>query len=416
MRLKLTGLWRHADFVRLWSGQTISVFGSMIGGTAMSFTAILFLHATPFQMGILNSMQIVPAFLAGLFAGAWVDRLRRRPLLIGADLGRALVLSSIPLAAFSGNLHIEQVYIVALMVSILTIIFDVAYRSYLPGLVGKDDLVEGNSKLSASAAVAEFGGFSIAGWLVQALTAPFAILIDAASFVVSAVTLGLIRLHEPAVTPEKHPDMRREVVDGLKAAWQQPLLRASALAVLIHGLSGGIFGALVVLYMSRGLGFNPGTLGMIWAVGGVSSFAGAALTPRITRGLGSGWAMILGLGVFGVSQFFIPLASGATILSALFLIAQQLGDGFYIVYEINQVSLRQTITSDHMLGRVNATLQFINLGTTLLGSLLGGLLGEMLGVRLVLVLGGCVTLLAALALAVSPLRKYKGSLEAQEDR
>lgn len=171
-----------------------------------------------------------------------------------------------------------------------------------------------------------------------------------------------------------------------------------------------------MLYMSRGLGFNPGTLGMIWAVGGVSSFAGAALTPRITRGLGSGWAMILGLGVFGVSQFFIPLASGATILSALFLIAQQLGDGFYIVYEINQVSLRQTITSDHMLGRVNATLQFINLGTTLLGSLLGGLLGEMLGVRLVLVLGGCVTLLAALALAVSPLRKYKGSLEAQEDR
>ena len=414
MRLKLTGLWRHADFMRLWSGQTISMFGSMIGGTAMSFTAILFLHATPFQMGILNSMQIVPAFLAGLFAGAWVDRLRRRPLLIGADLGRALVLISIPLTAMFGILHIEQVYLVALMVSILTISFNVAYRSYLPRLVGKDNLVEGNSKLSASAAVAEFGGFSIAGWLVQALTAPFAILIDAGSFLVSAVTLGLIRAREPAIVSEEHPDMRREIVDGLKTVWQQPLLRASALAVLIHGLADGIFGALVVLYMSRGLGFNPGILGMIWAVGGVSSFIGAALTSRVTRRLGAGPAMIIGMGIFGVSQFFIPLASGATILSALLLIAQQLGDGFYILYEINQISLSQTVTSERILGRVNATLQFLTLGTTLFGSLSGGLLGEMLGVRLVLVLGGCGTLLAALAMAVSPLRKFKGALEASK--
>lgn len=404
--MKLNGLWRHADFLRLWSGQTLSVFGSTIGRTALSFTAILFLHATPFQMGVLNAMQILPGFLGSLFAGAWVDRLHRRPLLIGADIGRALVLSFIPLAAFCGLLQISQVYFVALLVSILTIIFDVAYESYLPGLVGKKDLVEGNSKLSASAAVAEFGGSSIAGWLVQAFSAPLTILIDAASFAVSAITVGMIRAGEPALIPEQHPDLRREIVSGLKDVWQMPLLRASALSTLVLGLARGILAALVVLYMSRGLGFNPGFLGMIWAIGGVCSFIGATLAPRITRRLGSGPAMILGLGVFGLSLFFIPLAQGASLMSALLLMVQQLGDGFYVVYEINQVSFRQAVTSERVLGRVNSTFQFLNLGAILLGSLLAGLLGEALGVRTVLVLGCCCTLAAVLLLAASPLRRF----------
>jgi len=373
----------------------------------MSFTAILVLGATPIQLGVLNIMGLLPAFLIGLLAGAWVDRLRRRPLLIGADLGRALALATIPLAAVLGLLHIGQVYLVALVVSMLTIFFDVAYQSYLPGLVGKESLMEGNSKLSASAAVAEFGGFSIGGWLVQIFTAPFAILIDAVSFVISAISVWLIRAREPILTPQEHPNMRREIADGLKTVIHQPLLRASAVAVLLRGLAGGIYGALVVLYMSRGLGFNPGVLGMIWAVGGVSSFLGAAFAPRISRRLGSGPAMVLGMGVFGLSSLFVPLASGATLLSAAFLIAAQLGDGFYILYEINLVSLRQSIASEHILGRVNATTQFINLGATLVGSLLGGLLGEAVGVRPILVVGAGFTLLAAVALALSPIRSLK---------
>jgi len=373
----------------------------------MSFTAILVLGATPVQLGVLNIMQLLPAFLIGLLTGAWVDRLRRRPLLIGADLGRALALATLPLAAVLGLLHIAQVYMVALVVSILTIFFDVAYQSYLPGLVGKESVMEGNSKLSASAAVAEFGGFSIGGWLVQIFTAPFAILIDAGSFVISAISVWLIRAREPTVTPQEHLNMRREIADGLKTVIHQPLLRASAVAVLLRGLAGGIYGALVVLYMSRGLGFNPGILGMIWAVGGVSSFLGAAFAPRISRRLGSGPAMVIGMGVFGLSSFFIPLASGATLLSAAFLIAAQLGDGFYILYEINLVSLRQSIASEHILGRVNATMQFINLGAILVGSLLGGLLGEAVGVRPVLFIGASGTLLAAVALALSPIRKLK---------
>ena len=407
MRSKFSGLWQHPDFLRLWSGQTISVFGSMVGGTAMTFTAILVLQATPLQMGILNVMQLVPAVLAGLFAGAWVDRLRRRPLLIGADLGRALVLVTIPLAAWLGMLHIAQVYAVALVVSILTIIFNVAYESYLPGLVGKDDLLEGNSKLSASAAVAEFGGFSIAGWLVQVLTAPFAILIDAGSFVVSAITVKLIRAREPAVVASSHPNVIGEIREGLKIVQQHPLLRASAAAVLVHGLSGGTFGALVVLYMSRGLGFSPGVLGMIWALGGLSSFLGAALAPRFNLRLGFGPAMCAGLGIYGLSQSLIPLASGATWISAALLVGQQLGDGFYTLYAINQVSLRQAIAPEHVLGRVNASFQFFDLGATLVGSLLGGILGELLGLRLVLAFGAGGTLLSALVLGLSPVRRLK---------
>jgi predicted MFS family arabinose efflux permease len=201
--------------------------------------------------------------------------------------------------------------------------------------------------------------------------------------------------------------MRVEIIEGLKLVFNHPLLRASAAVISMLGLAGGIFGALVVLYMSEGLGFNPGILGMIWAVGGVSSFVGAALAPRFTARLGSGKAMAGGLALFGISQLFIPLASGATLLSAVFLLIQQLGDGFYMLYEINQVSLRQGIVSENIQGRVNATMQFLSLGATLAGSLLGGWLGGVLGLRYILAAGACGTLLAALVVWLTPLRNYR---------
>ncbi|MDR3574143.1 MAG: MFS transporter [Anaerolineaceae bacterium] len=412
MPKKLSGLWRHADFLRLWSGQTVSVFGSMVGRTAMSFTAILFLRATPFQMGLLNAAELAPGFLAGLFAGAWVDRLRRRPLLIGADLARALVLFSIPLAALLGVLHIEQLYVVALLISILSIIFNVAYQSYLPGLIDKKNIVEGNSKLTASAAVAETGGFSIGGWLVQIFTAPFAILIDAVSFLVSAVSISLIRSRESeAPAPAENTSLQKEIIAGLQLVFSQPLLKAGAVSVLLQSLSSGIFGALVVLYMSRGLGFNPGLLGVIWAVGGISSFLGAAFAPRITALFGSGLVMVLGLGIFGLSNLFVPFASGVTFISALFLVIQQLGDGFYVLYDINLVSMVQVLVDERMLGRVNATMQMIALGASLLGALLGGVMGQFIGVRISLFIASAGTLLAALILAGSPLRSLKTASE-----
>jgi predicted MFS family arabinose efflux permease len=399
MLIKLTGLWKNNDFVRLWSGQTISVFGSIIGGTAMSFTAILFLKAGPFEIALLNAMHMVPAFLIGLFAGAWVDRLRRRPVLIGVDLGRAIALATIPLAAFLGVLHIVQLYLVALLVSVLTIFFDLAYQAYLPGLVGKENIVEGNSKLSASASVSEFAGFSLAGWLVQLFTAPMAVLIDALSFVISAVSISSIRVREGEVERALQADMRREIAEGLREVMRQPFLRASAVVLLIEQVGHGIFGALVVLYMSRGLGFEPGLLAMTWAVGGITSLLGASLSPRLTRRFGPARVMVVGLLVSGCMALLVPLASGATVLSIVLLVLAQFGDGFYVVYEINLVSTRQEITSGRILGRVGATLRFLGLGAALLGTFLGGAMGEGLGVRTALFLGAGASLLAALVLS-----------------
>jgi MFS family permease len=403
----MKGLWKNPDFMKLWTGQSISVFGSMVGGTAMTFVAILVLKATPFQMGLLNTLELLPAFLIGLAAGAWVDRLHRRPFLIAADFGRALVLATIPAAALFGRLTILQVYGVTVIVSILTIFFDVAYQSFLPVLVSKNELVEGNSKLSASAAVAEVGGFGLGGWLVQLLTAPFAILIDAGSFIISAVLVGQILTREAEIVPEETPNLRSEIVAGLREVWQQPILRACALVILIHVLSNSLYGALVVLYMSRGLGFQPGILGMTWAVGGVSSFLGAMFAPRVAGRLGLGRAMTIGLLCYGIAGLFVPLAVGANWVSVVLLVLAQLGDGFYIVYEINLVSLRQTITPGRLLGRVNGTMQFIVMGAGLVGSLLGGWMGEVVGVRLVLLIGAAGTLLGAAYLALSPVRLIK---------
>ena len=406
MRVRFGGLWRHPDFMKLWTGQTISVFGSLIGGTALQFTAILVLQASAFQMGLLAAASLAPGFASGLVAGVWADRLRRRPLLIIADVARALSLATIPLAAALERLTIEQLYVVAFINSILTVVFDVAYQSYLPSLVGRDELLEGNSKLSASASVAEISGFGIAGWLVQLLSGPAAILLDACSFVVSAISLGAIRTREPVPAPV-HDDanMLRDIGEGLRAVWHHPMLRTLAGATILLRFCGhGIYGSVVVLYMSRGLGFSPGLLGMTWGVGGISSLIGAMLAMPLTRRLGTGRAMVLGLLVGSITGFFIPVAQGATGVAVALLIMAQLGDGADTVYQINQLSLRQAITPERLLGRVNASMHFVGQGATLLGALAGGLLGDMIGLRPTLFLGASGGLIVAVLLALSPLR------------
>ena len=407
---KLPGLWRHDDFMRLWVGQTISAFGSMVGGVAMSFTAILVLRATPFQLGTLAAARLVPGLLSSLFAGAWVDRISRRPILIAADIGRAAALVSIPITAYFGILYIGQLYVVAFLVSILTIFFDVAYQSYLPSLVEKQELIEGNSKLTATSAISEFCGFGIGGWLVQIFTAPIAILIDSVSFIASAISVNLISSSESEQKADEHRNMRAEIMDGLREVVNSPILRAMALANLSFSFFLGTNGPLVVLYMSKGLGFNPGLLGMIFALGGVSSFFGAVFATRVTGRIGAGKAMIFGMLGFGISMLFIPLAQGATVVSVILLIAQQLtGDGAYTVYEITQVSLRQEISPARLLGRVNASMKFIGLGAMLAGSILGGVLGERIGVRATLAASAIGALLSVLWLVLSPLRLLHGA-------
>jgi MFS family permease len=417
MRIRFDGLWRHGDFVRLWSGQTISVFGSLITGTAIPFTAILLLDASPRQVALLSAASHVPGLIFGVAAGVWVDRLRRRPVMIAADLGRAALVSTIPIAYAFDALTIAHLYAVALSAGVLTIFFDVAYQSYLPTLVSKDELVEGNSKLAATASVSEFAGFSVSGWLVQVFSGPAAMIVDAASFVVSAIFLRSIRTPEPPPPPaEDRVGALKEAAEGMRTVAQHPLLRSLAVATPLAAFGTGMFFATYMIFVTRGLGFEPGVLGVIFGLGGISSLFGAALAGTAARRFGAGPAMIAGLGMMGISMLFIPIAHGAGIVAAGLLIAQQIsGDGMFMVADINATSLRQSIAPERMLGRVNAFHRMLDLGFTLAGILVGGEIAARVGLRAALYIGAGSMIAAAVWLLVSPVRGLRVSPSGEEE-
>jgi|SRR5579859_4375017 len=407
--MRLTGLWRHPDFRKLWAGQTISAFGSLVSRFALPVTAILVLGATPLQITLLSAAELAPGLLVSFFVGAWVDRLRRRPILIAADLGRAVLLGAIPVAALLGILRIEQLYLVALLVSVLTVFFDVAYRSYLPTLVRREELLEGNSKLQASNSVAEVAGFGLAGVLVQALTAPVAILTDALSFLVSAFSVALIRKREPpsAATGEQ-ANAWREIGQGIRLLLSNPILRAIAGTSGTFNLFRNMFGVVIMLYFLRELHLQPVILGPLFAIGGVSAFLGAVLAERLTRRWGLGHTLIGALLVDGFLSLLIPLAGGPLLLVLVLLATPQLfGDGAATIYEINQISLVQAMTPDRWQGRINGTLRFIEWAAMLLGLLVGGVLGQTIGLRATLFVAAVGGLLSALWLLFSPARRLR---------
>jgi MFS family permease len=409
VRLRLTGLWRNPDFVHLWAAQTVSIFGSLVTRTALPFVAILVLDARPFQVALIGIAELLPAFVVGLVAGAWVDRLKRRPILIAADLGRAGLVLTIPLSALLDVLRIEHLYVVAALTSILTVFFDVAYQSYLPSLVRRDELVEGNSKLTASASVAEFGAFGIGGWLVQWLTAPYAILVDAVTFLWSAVFVSRIRRPEPPpATTEGRQPILREIVEGLRFVYRNPVLRALGSSTALFALSGRMFGAVFLFYVASDLGFKPGLLGVIFAIGGATSFIGAVTTGRITRRLGVGPALIAALPMIALGRLLVVAAADTSWLAVALLIAQQfVSDPFWTLYEISHVSVRQASTPDRWQGRMNASLQSLDFGGMLIGALLGGWLGDAIGARTTLLIASVATLLAAIPLLIPAVRGLK---------
>ncbi len=399
-------LFHHADFMKLWTGETISEFGSKVGGVAVSFLAVIALHATPGQMAALAVWRTVPALLFSLFAGVWVDRLRRRPLMIGADLANIVLLASIPAAAALGKLRIEQVYGVMFLTSFADILFSVGYRAYLPTLVGREAVTKANSILSATEAVAEIGAFGLAGWLVQWLTAPIAIALDSVSFVFSAVFLGLIS--KPEETPERRKDSRtaREIWDGAHSILDDSRLLAVAASATVGAIAQGIFATVYALYFINTLGFRPGPLGMIYATGGAASFVGAALTTRTTERLGIGRAMAVGLAAMGLGFALLTFAHGAGIVSIALLVGQQLiGDSFGTIYFVTQMSFIQQIAPSRMLGRVVASVRFLGLGAGLVGALLGALIGNLIGLRYAIGFGSALLLVAAAIITMSEIER-----------
>ena len=406
-------LFRHADFMKLWTGETVSLFGTRMGDVAISFAAVIALKATPFQMGLLAGARIVPTLVLSLFAGVWVDRIRRRPILIGADIGRFIVLGTIPIAALFAALTMAQLYAVILAYSALDLFFDVAYRSYLPSLVVREDLLDANSKLTASAGVAEAGGFALSGWLVEWLTAPFAILIDAISFLASALAIALIRMPEPAPAPRaRDASALREIAAGARLIFSDGRLRAFGINAIVGGFSNSLVSTLYMLFVVNALGFRPGVLGVIFAVGGASSMFGALAARRTADTLGTGMAMVAGLAIEGVALMLLPIARGAGLGSVALLVAQQLiGDSAATVYFINAVSLIQTITPKPMLGRVNASLRFVGLGSVLGGQLVAGLAGGMIGLRATIAIGAAGLWVTAALLGFSEVGSLTGMAE-----
>jgi MFS family permease len=401
-------LWRDRDFVRLWSATAISMLGSFITRTALPFAAILMLGAGPAEVAVLRSAELVAGLTLGLVAGAWIDRLRRRPVLVWADLGRVALLGSIPVAAVAGGLTLAHLVVVAFGAAVLTTFFAVAERAYLPTVVGRETLVRANATLTATTSASEFVGFGIGGWLIQLLTAPIAIALDALSFLVSALLLGTIRRAEPpAPAVHDREPIVREIADGMATTLRSPILRPLALAdAALHGFW-GVFGA-VYLVFAISLGFEPGVIGLIAAVGGASSLTGAVLADRGVRALGVGRFLVVATVFVFVGNALIPLTPDATLLGLACLLGQQLlSDSASTAADIVAVSIRQATVEDRLLGRVGASFHVLALACQLAGTIAGGIVAETLGLRAALVVAASGGLIAVLIIWFSAVRRMR---------
>ena len=402
------GLWRHPDFLKLWGGQTVSLGGSLVSRVALPLVAILTLDASPGEVALLRMADLLPGIILGLFAGVWVDRLKRRPLMIWADVGRAVLLGSIPLAAVFGLLRLEQLLVVVFAAGLLTALFEVAYQAYLPTLVTREELVEGNSKLEASGAAIEVFSFGLGGWLVQILTAPLAVLIDAISFVVSAACLGVIRAPEPpAREPTEGQTTWLAIRDGLRLVWHTPVLRALGGAHATLNFFIYIWLSMLLLFLSRDLELEPSVFGMLFAIGGVAALVGATQADRVERRLGLGPTLIVTLFITSAGLLLVPLASGPYLLVLVLVGGPQLADGPATIYQIHERSLIQATVPDDALGRVTASLRVVGWIAMLAGTVVGGLLGEALGARPTMLIGAVGALPAALWLLWSPVRRLR---------
>lgn len=401
-------LWRNRDFIKLWIAETISVFGSAITALALPLAAATLLNATPTQMGILGAAASAPFLLVGLFAGVWVDRLRRRPIMVAADIGRGIILGLIPVLYLFDRLSIEYLYISEFLVGVLTVFFDVSYQSYLPALVSRKNLVDGNGKLEISRSASQIVGPGLSGLLIQVLGAPFAIVLDAISFIVSALFLGVIKQRE--LEPQSDPTVQRssiwsEIGEGLKVVFGSRYLRSIAGCTATWNLFSNMWSAVFVLYLTRVLNLQPATLGVIFAVGAPGALVGAIVAGRLAQRFGLGATIVGSALIGGLGALLIPLAGGPALVAIPLLVgAQFLGGLTGVVYNVNQVSLRQAITPDRLLGRMNATMRFLVWGTLPIGSLLGGVLGDLVGIRQTLFIGALGTTLAFLWVWFSPVR------------
>lgn len=400
------GLLRQHDFRQLFVADTISQVGTQVTHIALPLVAILALDATPLEVGVLAACETAAFLLVGLPAGAWVDRMRRHSVLIFGDVARAVLLGSVPLAWWAGTLTMPQLYTVGLLLGVFTVFFDVAYQSYLPHLVGRENLVEGNAKLEAVRGVSHVAGPTAGGLLVQWLTAPVAIVVDAVSFLVSAVFVGLIRKREPKPVPAPDRHLGREIGEGLRFVLGNRLLRSIAMCTGTSNLFTSIAWTMVLVLLAGDLGVSPGTIGLIMSVGAIGGLVGAVTAMRIAERLGQGPTIVYVIAVASPFGLLMAIVQPGWMLwlAALGFGAVTFGS---TVYNIAQVSFRQGLTPERLLGRMNATMRFLVWGTMPLGGLIGGVLGTQVGVRETVMIGMVGSCLAFLPVFFSPLRRMR---------
>ncbi|NUP77103.1 MAG: MFS transporter [Nonomuraea sp.] len=396
---------RDRDFRRLFLADAASQAGVQILMLALPLVAVSALRASPFETGVLAMCQTLAFVVIGLPAGALVDRMRRRPVMVAADLARALALASVPVAWAFGALTIWQLYAVALVLGCFTVFFDVAYQSYLPRLVGRDRLVQGNSALEVVRTVAQLGGPGAGGFLIQLLTAPFALVATVAGFAWSALCLGLIRKPEPRQAAAGG-HLTNEIAQGVRFVLGHPLLRRVAGCTATANLFSSMAQPMILLLLARELGLGAGTIGLLMATGGLGGLAGALVAAKVARRIGQGPAIWLSIALPAPLMAVLPWMEADWRL-ALFALQEFAFGAGSVVYNVTQLSFRQAVTPEPLLGRMNATMRFLVWGTLPLGGLLGGVLGEAIGVRATLLaaaLGGCLAFLWVFA---SPMRTMR---------
>jgi len=382
-----SSLWRHADFRRLWSAQAISAFGSRITRTALPIVAVNALGEPESIIGLLAAMQLAPGVVLALFAGGFVDRGRKRRILVAADLIRAAAVASLTVAWLLGVLSMAHVIVVGAVVGAASALFQISDVAYLPTLVGKPHLAEGNAKLEATEAIAEITGPASAGGLIAALGAPLAVAIDAASYVWSAFMLGRIRAVETA-PPERAatPQLGSDLRIGLRAVFGHPQVRPIVLSWMVWSIVGGFFIALYPVFCLRVLHLSEAEFGVVIAMGGVGALGGAVVSRRLVAAIGLGKTLVISSALSLLSAVFIPLAAGPAtggVAAAVigFLVAHQvLGDGFSVAFVIQAVTLRQTVLPKDVLGRANAAIHVCTQGVLPLAALVAGVLAERVGI------------------------------------
>ena len=402
-------LWSHRDFCRLWSGETVEWVTDSITALGIPTIAIKLFSAGPFQMGILNALEYLAYPVLGLLAGVWVDRWQRRAVLIWTNILQVAALGSIPVAFLLGILSLYQLFIVTLVMGVTVVFFNMAYTAYLPTLIDREDLVEGNSKLETSLSGSTVVGPAIAGGLINIVGAAQAITADAFGTLIAAVAILSIRKPEPSPVLKAERHFWQELQEGLRSVADIPFLRSLLVATSILNIGNSMFYAVFLLFIYDELKISPELAGVILAIGGVGFVIGAVAAPNLLKRIGLGASLILALLINGVGRLMIPTSTyePTFILLSMFWLLANIG---LPIYNINQVSFRQAIVSDELQGRMNATMRTFGYGAMTAGALIGGILGSVYGIITVMVCGSIIALLAVPLIHFGPLGTLNDTL------